>query len=64
LFLFSLTILIFYLKQSVLLASFTPLKQKAGDATEKDSKMLTLGVSRNFIHLLIHQKFIEIFPKK
>ena len=50
-------------RQSILLANFTLLKQKAGDAAEKDSKILILGVSRTIIYLLIYLKFIEIFQK-
>ncbi|GAI89635.1 unnamed protein product, partial [marine sediment metagenome] len=37
--------------------------KEGGDAAEKDSKILILGVSRTIIYLLIYSKFIEIFQK-
>jgi len=46
-----------------LLANFTPLKQKAGDATEKDSKILILGILQNIIYLLFIKNSLK-FSKK
>jgi len=45
-----------------LLANFDNLKE-GGEATEKNSKLLIVGISRNINFLFIHQKIIEIFQK-
>jgi len=50
-----LTILIFYLIDSLFYLQISLYcNKKAGDATEKDSKILILEISRNIIYLLIH----------
>ena len=54
LFLFLFTILIFLSKIIYSTCKFRSTITKGGDATEKNSKVLILGISRNIIHLLIY----------